>query len=126
MLNGLTILIVEDEPTIALNLATAVEDIEGCPLGPVSTVAEGMALLQSETVAAAILDANLLDRDVTPLALALLAQAIPFVIHTGTGLPPMLAAAYPQLPVVLKPALCTTVLSALLQQVSPDRSKFLC
>jgi DNA-binding NtrC family response regulator len=125
MLNGLPILIVEDEPMVALDLALAVEDIEGKPIGPVATVAEALALIDAQVVAAAILDANLLDRDVTPLALALVERSVPFVIHTGTGLPDDLAKSHPDLPVVMKPARATVVLAALLQQVSPDRTKFL-
>jgi len=80
--------------------------------------------LGSEAVAAAILDANLLDRDVTPLALELIDKAVPFIIHTGTGLPDALAAQFPHLPVVMKPTRSTQVLAALLQQVSPDRERF--
>jgi CheY-like chemotaxis protein len=124
MLNGLPILIVEDEPMVAMDLAMEIEHLDGRPIGPVATVAEAMALLQSEVVAAAILDANLLDRDVTPVALSLVERSIPFVIHTGTGMPSELAALHPDLPVVMKPARSTAVLAALLQQVSPDRRGF--
>lgn len=121
MLNGLPILIVEDDELIAIDLAFAVEDIQGSIVGPVSTVAAALALLDEHAVAAAILDANLLDRDVTPLALALVERAVPFVIHTGTGLPADLALVHPDLPVIAKPARSTVVLAALLQQVSPGR-----
>lgn len=124
MLNGLPILIVEDEAVVAMDLAFAVEQLEGRPIGPVATVAEALALLEKESVAAAILDANLQDRDVTPLALQLVERCVPFVIHTGTGLPAELAARHPHLPVVMKPARSTAVLAALLQEVSPDRSRF--
>ncbi|MBC9033991.1 response regulator [Sphingomonas sp. JC676] len=115
-------LIVEDEPTLAMDLASAIVDLDGRAIGPVDTVAAALALLKSESVAAAILDANLQDRDVTPLALTLVEQAVPFVIYTGRGLPAELAALHPDLPVVMKPARSTTILAALLQQVSPDRT----
>ncbi|MEP9359973.1 response regulator [Sphingomonas sp. KR3-1] len=121
MLNGLPILIVEDEPLIAMNLASAVAELDGKIVGPVDTVAAAFELLASETIAAAILDANLLDRDVTPLATSLAERSVPFVIFTGTGLPPALAATHPDLPVIIKPARSTAVLAALLQRVSPDR-----
>jgi len=124
MLNGLTILIVEDEALVALALAEAVEDLEGRAVGPVATVTEALALLEHEQVAAAILDANLRDRDVTPLAMQLIEASVPFVVHAGTGLPTDLAARHPDVPVVMKPARSTAVLAALLQQVSPDRSLF--
>ncbi len=124
MLNGLPILIVEDEAFVALELTAAVEDLDGHAIGPFATVAEALVLLETEVVAAAIIDANLLDRDVTPLALALLEKAVPFVVYTGTRLPEALAAQHPDLLVVLKPARSTAVLAALLQQVSPDRERF--
>ncbi len=124
MLNGLPILMVEEERGVAVDLAGAIEDVDGRPIGPVATVAEALALLESEAVAAAILDADLADRDVTPLALALIDRAVPFVIHTDTGIPAELAARHPDLPVVMKPARSTLVLAVLLQRVSPDRGRF--
>ena len=124
MLNGMPILIVEDEAFIAMDLAEAIEHVEGQPVGPVATVAEAFELLNTETVEAAILDANLIDRDVTPLALALIERGVPFVIHTGTGVPEELAQRHPNIPVIPKPARSTLVLAALLQHVSPDRAKF--
>jgi hypothetical protein len=124
MLNGLPILIVEDEVFLALDLATAIEDIKGIAVGPVATVEAAMALVQMTKVSGAILDANLLDGDVTPLALALIEMAVPFIIHSGTGLPSDLARQYPDLPIVSKPARSTVVLAALLQRISPDRSIF--
>lgn len=124
MLNGLPILIVEEEHLIALDLAMAIEDLEGCPVGPVATAAEALVLLDSEAVAAAILDANPLGRDLTPLIMTLVAKSVPFVIHTDTGIADELAAHHPDLPIILKPARSTAILAALLQRVSPDREIF--
>ncbi len=124
MLKGLRILIVEDEPLVAMDLAAAVETLDGYSVGPVPTVAEALTLLQTETIAAAILDANLLDRDITPVATILAETAVPFVVHTGTGLPNDLAQRYPDLPVIRKPAGSTAVLAALVQLLSPDGSRF--
>jgi len=113
MLTGITILIVEDEALVACDLAMAVEALEGIVIGPAATVAEALALVADVPPAAAIVDANLLDRDVTPLALALIEREIPFVIHTGTGLPAELKAVHPDLPVVMKPMPSDTVLEKL-------------
>lgn len=113
MLTGLSILIAEDEALIALSLSDAVEEQGGHIVGPVATVAEGLALAGHVMVTAAILDANLLDRDITPLALRLIEQHIPFVIHTGTGLPEDLVRAHPDLAVVMKPVPPSVVLQAL-------------
>ena len=124
MLKGLPILIVEDEPLVALELAMAIEALDGRTVGPVATITQAMILLETETIAAAILDANLLDGEVTPLAIALEQNEVPFIIHTGTGVPADLAEKMPNLPVVMKPADSTSVLAVLLQRVSADRSKF--
>lgn len=124
MLSGFPILIVEDERATALLLAAAIEELECRPIGPVSTVAEGLALLETEEIAAAIVDAHLADRDVTPLALALIERQIPFVVHTDSGIPVELAELHHELSVVPKPAVPTAVLAALLQRASPDRERF--
>ena len=108
------ILIVEDDIVIALGLAAAVEDAGGVVIGPVHTVADALAVLESAKVHKAILDAQLADRDVTPVAIKLLEKVIPFVVHTGTGLPTELAHVYPEALLVMKPAAPETVVRALL------------
>ena len=104
MFSNLPILIVEDEILIALSLAEAVAELKGDVLGPVSTVREALEVLDSKEIAGAILDANLLDRDITPVAMRLADTCIPFVMHTATGLPPEVAKRWPDLPVLPKPA----------------------
>lgn len=113
MLKGRTILIVEDEPLVAFDLADLVEHQGGKVVGPVHTVREGLSLADRTDAAGAILDANLEDCDVTQLALALIEKGTPFVIYTGTGLPDALARLHPDLPVVMKPAQTRIVLEAL-------------
>ena len=124
MLKGLPILVAEDELLIALDLVQAIEEAEGRVVGPVTTVSEAMALLSSEAVEGAIIDANLADRDATPLALALMDRSVPFVIFTGWEAPPQLATLRDDLLIVMKPARSTRVLATLLQSVSPDRTRF--
>jgi DNA-binding NtrC family response regulator len=122
MLADLTILIAEDQVVLALDLAAALEDEGVLVVGPVETVADGLVLAEQGDIAAAILDANLFDRDITPLALRLIDRGIPFVIYTGTGLPADLASVYPDLPVVMKPALPKTVLDALETAMAGQRT----
>ena len=59
---------VEDQAIIALDLESAVEESNGQVIGPASTVREALKLLHTNEVDAAILDANLPDGDVTPVA----------------------------------------------------------
>lgn len=117
MFDNQPILIVEDECFVALDLADAVADWQGKVVGPVATVAQALELLEAEKVAAAILDSQLADRDVTPLAIALAERRVPFVIHTGTGVPPEIASAMPGVPVVMKPVRPLIVLACLLNEI---------
>ena len=100
---GTPILIVEDEPYIAVDLAMAVEDARGCVVGPVGSVKEALALLVSGPIAGAILDVNLRDGDIVPVLDVLLGRGIPLTIQTGVGLPADFRQRYPKLQVHSKP-----------------------
>lgn len=119
MFGSQQILIVEDEPLIAMDLADAVTEMEGQVIGPLATVREALAMLDRGHIAAAILDAKLLDRDITPVAMRLAQAGIPFVIYSGTGLPVELAATWPDLPTLMKPAPVESVVLRL--QVEMDK-----
>jgi CheY-like chemotaxis protein len=117
MLRNQVVLIVEDEAFTALTLAGAIEDAGGCVVGPVGTVAEALVLIGTQEISAAVLDANLADRDVTPVAIILAGKKIPFVVFSGTGLPSELAAIQPDIAVVMKPAALKVVLNRLVEQI---------
>ena len=102
-LDGRCVLIVEDEPFIAFDLADAIEDAGGVVLGPAMTVREALALIAGGGVEAAILDVNLPDGDVGPVIAALAARGILLLVHTGAGLTPDLREQYPSLRVFSKP-----------------------
>ena len=55
------------------------------PIGPAGTVSAAQALVDAGGIDAAILDVNLHGRSSEPIARALTAQKIPFVIVTGYG-----------------------------------------
>ena len=101
-LAGLKVLIVEDEPFIALNLAFGVEEAGGVPLGPASSVAKALRLIENELPDAAIVDVDLPDGKIGPV-LAVLRPRVPVVVHTGVGLPEALREAHPELLVCTKP-----------------------
>lgn len=125
MFGGKPILIIEDELLIAMSLADAVDDLEGHVIGPLATVSEAMDVLNSVEIAAAILDARLLDRDITPVALWLANAGIPFVVHSATGLPSEVAAEWPDVAVLSKPAPAGDVAQLLLDEMDRrDRLPF--
>lgn len=101
-LSGRRILVVEDEALVAMLVEDALLDSGAQVLGPVATVAEALALLGREAPDAAVLDLNLAGEPSTPVADALAAQKIPFVVATGygaDGLPP----GHAKVPVLAKP-----------------------
>jgi len=85
-LNGRRVLIVEDESLVAMLLETILEDMGCLPVGPASTVEEGLAMAEGEsTLDAALLDVNVAGQQIFPVAEALRARGVPFVFSTGYG-----------------------------------------
>lgn len=83
-LKGARILIVEDAVLLALELETGLQEAGAEIIGPAYELEEAMALLDQK-IDAAVLDANLNGRSVTPVAEALAARGVPFVFATGYG-----------------------------------------
>ena len=80
------ILIVEDEPLIAMMLEDFVEMVGKSVAGIVDNVAGAMTAIEAGGVEAAILDLNLRGGEKsTPVAAALSKRGIPFVFATGGG-----------------------------------------
>lgn len=103
MLNQISILVAEDQPFIALDLALAVEDARGTVVGPAASSEEALALLANATIDGAIIDVNLLDRDCSDLVEALVGLDVPFIVHTALELPETLSSRFSGLNVQLKP-----------------------
>ena len=89
------VLLVEDDYFIVSDLARSFEAEGAEVVGPVATVADGLALLaEAPDLDAAVLDINLQGEMVFPLADALTARGVPFVFATGydrTMVPPRYA-----------------------------------
>jgi two-component sensor histidine kinase len=83
-LKGARVLIVEDAVLLALELETGLSEAGAMVIGPAYELEEAMALLD-QPIDAAVLDANLNGRSVTPVAEALHLRQIPFVFATGYG-----------------------------------------
>ena len=82
-LAGLRILIVEDEFLLAMELEMLLQQ-RGClVLGPVSSVGQALTMLRGEQPDVALLDVNLKGERATPVAAALQARGVPFVLITG-------------------------------------------
>ncbi len=120
-LSGKRILIAEDNEWIAAGLLEAINGCDGIALGPAQTVTAALALIH-ELPDGAILDANLLDGPITPVARALLDKFVPVVVFTGLGLPADLQEAHSNIMVILKPAPSLTVIQALADRMTLARN----
>lgn len=87
-LDGLRVLVVEDELLVAMEIESLLDRL-GCEVvGPVATVREALDAIRERELDGAILDVNLHGEYAYPAAEALLARAVPFVFLSGyTGLP---------------------------------------
>ncbi|TGQ12467.1 MULTISPECIES: response regulator [unclassified Mesorhizobium] len=82
-----TILIVEDEFIIAMDLKVMVELLGWQVLGPVARVADALRLLEEERPTVALLDVNLGHQLVTPVAEALRSRGVPFAVASAYDKP---------------------------------------
>jgi CheY-like chemotaxis protein len=79
------ILIVEDEPLVAMLLEGILDDLGHMVVGPAGTLKDGLALAQSEEFDAAILDVNLRGARSFAIADLLKTKAVPHFFATGYG-----------------------------------------
>ena len=113
-LTGLTVLIVEDEPLIAMSLEDLLIDRGITCLGPVGSLASALATISESRFDMALLDVNLRGERIDPVADRLAEANIPFVFTTGHG-EDGLPHAYRDRPVIAKPYSDMAVIDALLR-----------
>lgn len=84
-LSGKAIMIVEDEYLIAMNLEMALADLGASIIGPYARVEAALAAIEADDHLpdAAVLDINVRNRPVFPVAERLSERGIPFVFATG-------------------------------------------
>jgi DNA-binding NarL/FixJ family response regulator len=121
MLTGRNVLIAEDEPITAMDLGAAVTHVHGHVIGPVATLAEGMRLVASGDVHGAILDVQLIDGDVTPLAHALLDGGAAVVFHSASPIPAEIIARHGPVAYCLKPTVSDLVVAHLVKGFAAKR-----
>lgn len=84
-ISDLTVLIVEDEPLIAMSLEDALLDRGVTCLGPAGSVAVALEMIEAGGFDIALLDVNLRGERVDAVADRLAAIGIPFIFTTGHG-----------------------------------------
>lgn len=117
-LQGLRILVVEDEYLLADDLSEALMEAGAEVLGPIASIEGAIAFIAAEaSINAGVLDVNLRGEMVFPVADALRVRGIPFVFATGYdgwALPERFADA-PRVEKPFKGLRVAAVLGALLQ-----------
>lgn len=97
------VLIVEDNMVIALNASDILTENGADKVHLSGTVRHAMQILKDHPISFALLDVNLGDHTVTPVAKYLAAHDIPFILATGYGDTHSIATHFPQAVVVSKP-----------------------
>lgn len=109
MLSGRTILVVEDQPLIALDIVDCLRKA-GASVLTALTLQEGLRAAEHPQLSAAIIDFALGQENCLPLCARLRDRQIPFVVHTGYADIPALCG---HGVIVPKPATSATLLNAL-------------
>ena len=119
-----SILLVEDNPYLALDLSLAIEQLQGVVIGPVRKFIDAAASLNDEPVSAAIIDCHVDGEDMLPLADLLASRAVPFVVHASAHLVQPDWERHFGVPILIKPLQPRTVLARLLAEIRKhDRQK---
>ena len=120
-LNGLRVLVVEDEAAISLLLEDMLLDL-GCEvIGPAGRLAIALDIAANEAFDLAILDVNIAGESIYPLVEALEARKVPFVFSTGYG-SGGIKDTYRDRPVVQKPFAQADLRETLLTALRDERS----
>jgi CheY-like chemotaxis protein len=100
--SGRRILLVEDEMLVVWLLEDMLADLGCTVVGPASSVNQALAMIDTEAIDAVVLDVNLNGQVSYPIADALAARGVPFVLSTGYDKDTLLDG-YRALPVLQKP-----------------------
>jgi CheY-like chemotaxis protein len=84
-LEGLRVLVVEDEMMVSMLIEDMLSDLGCTVVGPASRLEEAIDLAQRSDLDCAVLDVNLGGQPIFPLADILRAKGAPFAFATGYG-----------------------------------------
>ncbi|KPG02202.1 response regulator receiver protein [Rhodopseudomonas sp. AAP120] len=115
-----TVLIVEDEFLIAMDLAHMLEELGWRVIGPAPNVKDALRLLQAERPQVALLDVNLGRELVTPVAENLKALGVPFAVASAYDEPEKVGGAVlAGVPNAGKPTTARRLIAVLAQLTAP-------
>lgn len=117
LLGGAQVLIIEDEFLLADDIARALRQAGGEPLGPVSTISQAQKLVGENAIDAAIIDVNLHGEMASEFISRLAATALPCLIvsgYAGDALPESLSG----IPRLEKPVSAASVIQLLAKELA--------
>lgn len=120
-LKGLPILVVEDDPLIALDVSMTLEDVGASIVGPCESLALFQSLVSeltsSITLRGAVLDVELSDGTSLPIARWLTEHDVLFIFHTGMNPAKTDCLLEFDVPVISKPSSVKVLIAAIVGQV---------
>jgi CheY-like chemotaxis protein len=120
VLRGMQVLVVEDEPLVSMALADELEEAGASVVGPAASVEGALNLIGTLPIDAAILDVELQQKLVYPVADLLAARGVPFILTTGYD-EDVLPEHYADVPRSAKPAPVMEVLQTLAGRIGQNR-----
>ena len=96
------VLIIEDEPIIALSLEDLLIDAGFQIAGVAARLEKALSLIESGTCDVAIVDANLAGVSASPAAIALASRGLPFIVMSGYS-PEQMQGEFPDALFIQKP-----------------------
>jgi CheY-like chemotaxis protein len=118
-LENVRVLLVEDDPIIALDLRQTLETAGATVIGPAHDVAAVTALMQYNPFDVAVLDHLIVGGDSLPVADDLARRGLRFLFHTSHR--GMLPQKFPHAPVIDKPSRSGELVAALAALVKASR-----
>jgi len=115
MLGGARILVVENEPVIAMEMAQTIEEAGGIVAASVRSRHEALTLAGHSDIDAALLDVRLDDGTAFDIASRLAARGIPFLFCTADSEDLAHFSDWPEVPVIIKPHRPEVIIDALSQ-----------
>lgn len=112
---GRCVLIVEDEPLIALELHNALHQA-GASILAAANIKDALELIGNARICAAIVDVNLHGHDCSSICAALTQRSIPFMFYTGYASANALSS-WPQAPAINKPAESSTMVKTIVRLI---------
>jgi len=117
-LEGVRVLVVEDEYLVAILIEEILESAGCIVRGPIPRLPDALDAVDHDDFDAAVLDVNLAGERIDPVAQALSRRKVPFVFVTGYG-EGVLSKEFAERPRLCKPFRMADLLGAVLKIVKP-------